>query len=148
MKSLFKKIIVFGIVIFIGIQFYRPHKNTQEPKTLDDFLISEKAPKEVKALLKKSCYDCHSNNTHYYWYDHIAPVSWFVDNHIKEGKEHVNFSNWANLSSRDKLGVVSEMAVNISEDKMPLSSYTSIHSDAKLSSQDKDIILKWLYTIE
>ena len=143
-----KKTLSVLALVFIGIQLYRPNKNSQLPKTLDDFLITEKAPKSIEILIENSCYNCHSNNTNYFWYDHIAPASWFVDNHIKEGKEHLNFSNWATLDHRDKAGVISEIAINISEDKMPLPSYTKIHVDAKLSEKKKQEILEWLYTIE
>ncbi|WP_033956667.1 heme-binding domain-containing protein [Psychroserpens jangbogonensis] len=143
-----KKVLVVFALVFIGIQFYRPNKNEQLPETLDDFLIAEKAPKNIKSLIKNSCYNCHSNNTNYFWYDHIAPASWFVDNHIKEAREHLNFSNWATLDSRDRAGMVSEIAVNILEEKMPLPSYVTIHSDAKLSESNKQKILEWLYTID
>ncbi|WP_298900575.1 heme-binding domain-containing protein [uncultured Psychroserpens sp.] len=146
--SVKRKILIILALGFIGIQLYRPHKNDQLAETLDDFLIKEKAPENVKKLIKNSCYNCHSNATNYFWYDHIAPISWIVDNHIKEGKEQLNFSTWATLDSRDKLGVISEIAVNITEDKMPLPSYIKIHSDAKLSENEKQQILEWLYTIE
>lgn len=147
-KIMMKKIGIGLLIIFIGIQFYRPNKNKQLETTLDDFLLSEKAPKKVSILIKNSCYNCHSNKTNYFWYDNIAPASWFVDNHIKEAKEHLNFSTWATLDNRDKAGVISEIAVNITENKMPLPSYTMIHSDAKLSEKDKQQVLNWLYTIE
>jgi len=143
-----KKILFILILIFIGVQFHRPNKNVQLSETLDDFLIAEKAPKNIKALLQNSCYNCHSNKTDYFWYDHISPISWVVDKHIKEGKEDLNFSNWATLDSRDKAGVVSEIAVTISEGKMPLPSYIKIHNEAKLSDNEKQQILEWLYTIE
>ncbi|RZN83386.1 MAG: hypothetical protein EVB11_05385 [Winogradskyella sp.] len=146
--SVTKRVLSIFALVFIVIQFYRPNMNVQSPETLDDFLIAAKAPEHVKKLVKNSCYNCHSNNTDYFWYDHISPASWFVDNHIKEGKEHLNFSNWATLDSRDKTGMISEIAVNISEDKMPLPSYLKIHSDAKLSKREKQQIIEWLYTIE
>ncbi|OUS03627.1 hypothetical protein A9Q86_01330 [Flavobacteriales bacterium 33_180_T64] len=148
MLSMKKKILFILILIFIGVQFHRPNKNVQLSETLDDFLIAEKAPKNIKALLQNSCYNCHSNKTDYFWYDHISPISWVVDKHIKEGKEDLNFSNWATLDSRDKAGVVSEIAVTISEGKMPLPSYIKIHNEAKLSDNEKQQILEWLYTIE
>ena len=143
-----RKIILVLLIIGVAIQFYRPNKSIVKPTTTDDFLLTEKAPKVISSLFKNCCYNCHSNTTNYFWYDHIAPASWFVDNHIKEAKEHLNFSTWATLNNRDKAGIISEIAVNITENKMPLPSYTMIHSDAKLSEEDKQQILNWLYTVE
>lgn len=143
-----KKVLLFLLIVCVAIQFYRPNKNSQKQDTLDDFLIAEKAPKQVRALIKESCYDCHSNQTNYLWFDNIAPVAWYVDNHIKEGKEHLNFSNWSTLDSRDKAGRISEIAVNIVENKMPLPSYIKLHSEAKLDEEQKQVILNWLYTLE
>jgi prepilin-type processing-associated H-X9-DG protein len=143
-----KKVLLFLLVGCVAIQFYRPNINNQKQETLDDFLIAEKAPKQVRALIKNSCYDCHSNQTNYLWFDNIAPVAWYVDNHIKDAKEHLNFSNWAGLESRDKAGRISEIAVNIVESKMPLPAYLKLHSGARLNETQKQVILNWLYTIE
>lgn len=143
-----KKILLFIAIIFLGIQFYRPNKNSQKPLTSQDFLISENAPKKIKTLFQNSCYSCHSNQTNYYWYDHIAPVSWIIDNHVKEGKEELNFSIWKRIDSRDKTVILSEIAVEITEDKMPLSSFTFMHPETKINETDKKLILEWLYTIE
>lgn len=148
MKLFNKKGIIIGFIILMIIQFYRPEKNIQLETTLDDFLILEKAPKNVNKLIKNTCYNCHSNFTKYYWYDNIAPVSWYVDGHIKKGKSKLNFSDWATKDVRDKRALISEIAVNIQENKMPLSSYTLIHSNAKLSEGEKKQIMEWLYTIE
>ncbi|MDY8137331.1 heme-binding domain-containing protein [Aquimarina sp. 2201CG5-10] len=136
------------IILFAAVQFYRPHKNIQKVATKKDFLSYEKAPENVANLIKNSCYDCHSDYTDYYWYDHIAPASWFVDNHIKEGKEHLNLSKWSIKDYRDKRSYLSQMASMIKENKMPLPSYTLVHPKSKLSDTEKQQIIDWLFTIE
>ncbi len=146
--SLLKKTLLILLLIVVAIQFYRPNKNVQKEVTPDDFLIAQKAPSYVKDLFKNSCYNCHSDYTEYYWYDNIVPAAWIVDGHIKEAKSKLNFSEWATKDSRDKAGIISEIAINIMENKMPLPSYTMIHSNAKLSEYEKKQILEWLYTIE
>ena len=98
--------------------------------------------------MENSCYNCHSNFTNYYWYNNIAPVSWYIDNHTKKAKEGLNLSDWAIKDVRDKRAMLSAIAFNISEDKMPLPSYTLMHPDAELSEKDKKEIMDWLYTIE
>lgn len=148
MGRIVKKSTLFLAILCIGIQFFRPNKNKAKAITLDDFLITEKAPEQVKSLIKNACYDCHSNQTNYLWYDNIAPASWFVDGHIKRGKGALNLSNWAAMDFRDKRRALSLMATNITESKMPLESYLVMHNNATLSEDDKKDILKWLYTIE
>ena len=143
-----KRVVLIGLVIGIAIQFYRPDKNIQAERTKDDFLLYEKAPESVSKLVVNSCYDCHSNYTDYKWFDHIAPGTWLVDNHIKEGKEHLNLSKWGKMDYRDKRSLLSKMATNINDGTMPLSDYTFIHTDAILSEEEKAEILTWLFTIE
>lgn len=143
-----KKIGIALLVILVGMQFYRPDKNMQLETTLDDFLFSEKAPTNVVSLFKNSCYNCHSNFTDYYWYNNIAPASWYVDNHIKNAKASLNLSDWVVKDVRDKRAMLSAIAFDISEEKMPTSSYLILHRDAKLSEKEKKEIMNWLYTIE
>jgi len=148
MGRIIKTILLFLVIIVVAIQFYRPNKNEFNPVTLDDFLLYEKAPENVKTLLINSCYDCHSNQTNYVWFDNIAPVSWIVDKHLMEGKSNLNLSEWAIMDYRDKRRQLSLIATQITDDVMPLKSYLNLHSDSKLSQTNKDAILKWLFTIE
>jgi len=135
-------------LIFIGIQFYRPSKNVQYQSTLDDFLLFEKAPENVVTIIKKSCYDCHSNYTTYNWYHNIAPISWWVDRHAENGKKGLNLSYWAIKDIRDKRSMLAAIAFDITEEKMPLNSYLLLHPNKKLSKEDEKLIMDWLYTIE
>lgn len=144
-----KRIILISITLcFLGIQLFRPEKNNQKVFMFNDFLVAEKAPNKVADIFKNSCYNCHSNNTNYYWYDEIAPFSWFVSNHITEAKKHLNLSEWTTSHFMDKRSNLSKMASSIIEKKMPLPSYTFFHRNAKLSKKEKQEILKWLFTIE
>lgn len=146
-KRRFKVGIVL-LLFIISIQFFRPEKNEQKTFPFNDFLIEENAPENLALLFKRSCYNCHSNNTTYYWYNEISPASWFVSKHIKNGKKHLNFSEWTTASFMDKRSNLSKIATSINDNYMPLRSYTIIHQDAKLSEQQKKEILEWLYTIE
>ena len=143
-----KKIGLIVVIVFIAIQYYRPNKNQQMESTLDDFLLYQKAPKNIVKLMENSCYNCHSNFTKYYWYNNIAPVSWYIDSHTEKAKEGLNLSDWAIKDVRDKRAMLSAIAFNISEDKMPLPYYILMHPDAELSEKDKKEIMDWLYTIE
>jgi len=99
---------------------------------------------EVGYILQRSCYDCHSNRTVWPWYAKVAPTSWFVTHHVKEGREHLNFSEWASLSEHDQEKLKDEIYEEIAEGKMPLKGYVQLHGEAKLSGADLNLIKKWV----
>ncbi len=141
-------LVLIAILIVVGVQFYRPNKNIQQDTVkFNDFLLHENAPENVAALIRNSCYDCHSDFTNYKWYDQVAPVSWFVDDHITEAKEHLNFSKWTITDYRDKRVHLSNIANALNNNTMPLPSYVLLHKNAKLLPKEKQQILDWLYTI-
>ena len=98
-------------------------------------------PEEVKAILKRSCYDCHSNETEWPWYSHLAPVSWLLADHVEEGREHLSFSDWEPL--KDMAWVRSRIYNMAEAGQMPLESYLLLHSKAKLSEDDLAVLKKW-----
>ena len=100
--KIIKKIALALLIILIGMQFYRPEKNTDTTDHLAAFLTETNPPEEVRVVLKQACYDCHSNNTIYPWYNNIAPVSYWLADHIDHGKGHLNFSEWAEYSDNRK----------------------------------------------
>jgi len=89
------------------------------------------------------CYDCHSNNTVYPWYNKIQPISYLMENHIKEGKKELNFSNFGTYSKRKQKSKLKAIYNQIKDNEMPLWSYTLIHRNAKLFNKDKALIKKW-----
>jgi hypothetical protein len=94
--------------------------------------------------LQGSCYDCHSNNTSYPWYNRIQPVAWFLQSHITDGKKELNFNEWGMYSNRRKNSKLKSIISQIKDDEMPLSSYTIIHKDAKLSKSLKALVIGYL----
>ncbi|MGM5469675.1 heme-binding domain-containing protein [Flavobacteriaceae bacterium LMO-SS05] len=136
--------LILLVLIFVGIQCVPTMLNQSDEVPKTDFLSLYKAPKPIESKIKVSCYDCHSNNTQYPWYSKIQPGAWFMENHIKEGKEELNFSVWGNYSDRRKKSKLKSIINQIKDDEMPLSSYTLIHGDAKLSRNEKTEIINWL----
>lgn len=141
--SLFKKAILLLLIAVVGIQFMPTARNQSNEVLETDFLKTFTAPNNVRNLLKTSCYDCHSNNTNYPWYDKIQPVSWLLENHIKEGKKQLNFSEFGIYSKRRQKSKLKSIINQIEEDEMPLWSYKLIHKDAKLSEKNKELLAKW-----
>ncbi len=142
-----KKIIIALIAIFIGIQFFRPAKNKAAGTQANSIDNVFPVPENVKVILNKSCMDCHSNNTHYPWYDNIQPVSWWLDNHVKEGKREINFDEYATYNLRRKYHKMEEVVEQMKSGEMPLKSYTVTHADARLNQQEKQLLIDWAESV-
>ncbi len=137
MKQHLPKIVLGVVVVLIAIQFV-PVKKTNPPVTGE---IA--APPEVKSVLQRACYDCHSNRTVWPWYSHIAPVSWLVVSDVSEGRGDLNFSEWDSYGVDKQNKKLEKIVDEVNEGKMPLSMYVMMHPKAKLSSADRDILQKW-----
>ena len=141
MKKIIKKILIaLGIVLF-AIQFIRLEKNNGGFEGIDTFKNDTKPSKEVFSILKNNCFDCHSNLTKYPWYAEIAPISFWLDVHIEDGKDEFNISNWESYSLKKKDHKLEELIEEVEEGEMPLNSYTWIHGG--LSDNEKKLLLDW-----
>jgi hypothetical protein len=134
-----KKILITLTLVFVGIQFVPMNVPADLPVKDGDALD---APEEVHAILKRSCFDCHSSHTTFPWYSSIAPVSWFTKYHVEEGREHLNFSTWNSYSDEKKLKYLQKLPKAIKR-KMPLQSYLIIHKEAALTDKDRKVISDW-----
>ena len=142
-----KKILIVLGVVFIVIQFIRPDKNLSNDLTYD---ISTKysEPGEVSDILKISCYDCHSNKTEYPWYSYIQPVTWWINDHITNGKRHINYSNFTNLPIANQNRKLEETIEQVDKNEMPLESYTflGLHKEANLTDDQRKKVIEWART--
>ena len=138
-----KKIAIVLLIVLVGMQFYRPEKNKAEGDYVAAFEAETQPSVEVKQILKTACYDCHSANTEYPWYNNIAPVSYWLADHIEDGKRHLNFSDWENYDSKKKDHKLEEVIEEVKEGKMPLNEYTWTHADANLSEDQISALLAW-----
>ena len=101
------------------------------------------APPEVRSVLQRACYDCHSNETRWPWYARVAPVSWLVAHDVEEGREHVNFSTWNEYTAKKQRKKLDEVWEEVEEGEMPLWFYVPLHPDAKLGEADLRAIEAW-----
>ena len=138
-----KKIAWTLLILFVAIQFYRPEKNESSKDHLSEFLVETNPSQEVAGILKSSCYDCHSDHTNYPWYNQVAPVSWWLADHIEEGKEHLNFSDWDSYSPKKKDHKLEELIEEVEEGEMPLKEYTWTHAEADLTEQQRQAVMEW-----
>ncbi len=139
-----KKILLGVLLGFVVMQFVRmDHTNPPVDKE-KDFYAQSAIPMEIRSMIKNSCYDCHSHETTYPWYSEVAPVSWFVNHHVEEGREELNFSQWTDYSSERQAHKLEECAEEIEEGEMPLSAYVLFHNEAKLSHEDGEKLMNWM----
>ena len=142
MKSVLKKAGIALLVILVLMQFYRPARNLSNDNTNAISKIYP-VPDSIETILKASCYDCHSNNTVYPWYANVEPVSAWLANHINEGKQHLNFSEFSTYRINKQYHAIQGISKAVKEDEMPLSSYTLIHTYAKLSPEQSAKLISW-----
>jgi hypothetical protein len=143
MKKFLKKLFLALLFLFIVIQFFRPQKNISTVISANDITAKYTVPADVQTILKTSCYDCHSNNTAYPWYNNIQPVAWWLKSHIDDGKRGLNFSEFASYRIGKQYRRLDDINKEIKEGGMPLSSYTLIHGNAKLSDEQKLAVANW-----
>lgn len=144
LKKILKRVFQLLLIAFIVIQFFRPTKNKAESISKNDISTLYTVPTDVQSILKTSCYDCHSNNTVYPWYAEVQPVAWWLNNHVVDGKKHLNFSEFAGYSLRRQYHKLEETNEMVKEGEMPLDSYLWIHTNAKLSDGQKLILANWV----
>lgn len=141
--SLAKKILLAVGIVLILIQFIQPAHNTSVRILATDISKTVSISDSVKALLKNTCYDCHSNNTTYLWYSNIQPWGWLMAKHIQKGKDELNFSEFGGYSPRRQLSKLNGIANSIKDNIMPLPSYKMMHKNAQFNSNEKALIINW-----
>jgi hypothetical protein len=141
--SWIKKILLVLLIVFFAIQFIQPARNKSVQVLPTDISRTIPVPENVKMILQTSCYDCHSNNTNYPWYNYVQPVAWILANHIKHGKRDLNLSEFGSYPVRKQQSKLKAIADQIKDGEMPLYSYTMIHNNARLSKEQKAIIIDW-----
>ncbi|MDI1324910.1 MAG: heme-binding domain-containing protein [Algoriphagus sp.] len=130
-------------LVFLGSQLVPNELPAVESTNPGDIIASGTVPDDVASLLKKSCYNCHSNETEYPWYSHVAPSSWLVARDIRAAREELNFSMWQDFDMMDKLGKLDDISIEVGEGRMPLTIYTMVHPSAKLDDAQRQLIVAW-----
>ena len=143
-----KKILIGLLVVLVAIQFFQIDKTNPVADEKLDFLVMNNTSPEIATQIKASCYDCHSNQSVYPAYTYVQPVGWFVKNHIEEGKEHLNFSEFGNYSAKKQAHKLEESYEMIEKGEMPLSSYTIIHKEAVLDEAQQTALINYFKEIE
>ena len=137
MKRILQYVLIGLGIAFIAIQFFSVERSNPPVTGLVD------APEEVHTTLRRSCWDCHSNETEWPWYSYVAPVSWRVAQHVRMGREHVNFTEWDSYDAEELDEAFEEIAEEIEKNGMPLGDYLLVHRNAKLTTADRERLISW-----
>ena len=142
------KIILGVILVFAVMQLFRIEKVEYQEPTENGVILFEMPNKQVAQLLDETCLNCHSNQIIYPWYSEIAPVSWWIADHIEHGRKHLNFSEWGNYPPGKKAHKAEECWEEVEEKEMPLESYVFAHSEADLSAEEREILVQYFKKLE
>ncbi len=134
---------IAAVCALLVSQFFGPAKTNPAFDASQAIEARLQVTPPVAAILDRSCNDCHSNKTRWPWYSNVAPVSWFVIDHVNEGRDNLNFSEWGRYTNRDVDSLLRQMCREVRAGVMPLSSYTPLHPSAKLSTEDVKTFCDW-----
>ncbi|MCS6929279.1 MAG: heme-binding domain-containing protein [Saprospiraceae bacterium] len=137
------RILAVLALAFIAIQFIRSNRSVPVVDAAQDLCTTLRAPSEVRTLLRAACYDCHSYQTHYPWYGQVAPISWWLDHHVKEAREHINFSVFGSMPPHEQTEALEACSEVVLDGEMPLRSYTWIHAEARLTAEQRRSLAAW-----
>jgi hypothetical protein len=148
LRKIAKPLGVFLVVVLIGIQMIPNQRNSYTETNLEDFIITYDAPEEVESLLRPACYDCHSNQTNYPWYSSVQPIGLMLQNHINDGIDELNLSEFGQLSSRKRRMKIKSMVKEIEKGTMPLKSYKVLHPRLTFNEDEKMTIIDFLNSLQ
>ena len=138
-----KKVGLGLLVVFIVCQFFTIDKSVPEHTKEEDFFTHHVATEELQILIESACYDCHSYKTEYPFCSNIAPISWWLAEHIEDGRKHLNFSKWTTYSDKKADHKLEECVEELEKGEMPLEEYTYTHAEAKLNEEQRELLMIW-----
>ncbi len=148
LNRILKITLLVSAVALVGAQFVRPARNhAPGAPGQDDLTVLRPPTAEVKAIIERACYDCHSNHTRYPWYAEVQPIGWWLANHVKEGKAHLNFSTFGTYPTKRQTRKLEELIEEVEEGKMPLPSYKLTHADARLTPAEIKALTDWAASV-
>ncbi len=143
MRRLLKLVAVAAAVLFAGVQFVRPERINRPVDPARTLEAHAQVPAEVALILARSCNDCHTQQTRLPWYARVAPASWLLANHVRDGRHNLNFSDWASYDAEEQDLLLQNICRITKRGAMTISSYLYIHRDAKLSQDDVTALCNW-----
>jgi hypothetical protein len=140
-------ILLILLLVVVLIQFLPVDRSVPEVVPTQDFLVVTAPDAYLRMLIKEACYDCHSYETEYPWYAYISPVSQWLQGHVNNGREHLNFSIWATYAHEDEDHALKEAAEMVETKSMPLKSFLWVHPEARLTDVQRTELAEWFTSL-
>ncbi|HYL68969.1 MAG TPA: heme-binding domain-containing protein [Candidatus Limnocylindria bacterium] len=134
------------IALFVVIQLVRLPRTNPPVDTKREIYSIVAVDTAIASAFSRSCNDCHSNQTVWPWYSHVAPASWLVTYDVNKGRGELNFSEWGKYDPEKKAELLDGICKEVTEGEMPGTSYTLLHPNSKLSAADVKAICRWTRT--
>ena len=140
MKRWLKRIFLAGLVLFALIQLVPYGRNhTNPPVTKEPAWPSPR----VRELAVRACFDCHSHESRWPWYSHVAPVSWLLVDDVNAAREEMNLSEWAQYQPDEAVEILEDACGQMRARKMPLPKYIALHPGTRLSDAEIAVFCSW-----
>lgn len=143
----FKTILYWFLIVIAVIQFIPVNRINKPVDQKVNFITVYGTPANVQAILRKGCYDCHTTETVYPDYAYVAPISWTIKNHVNEGREHLNLSDWGNLNKDLKKNMLENSVKSVKDYSMPLPGYITKHPEANLTKAERTLLANYFEEI-
>lgn len=138
-----KKILLSLLAVLLILQIFQINKSNPNYDPQQDYLSTVDIPDNLRLLIKDACYDCHSHETKFPWYASVQPVGWWLQDHIREGKKHLNFSEFMTYAPKKARHKLEECFEELEHGAMPLKSYKYTHPEARLSDEQRQELVTW-----
>jgi hypothetical protein len=135
------------LAVTLGIQMIRPARTNPPTDPARTMTSRLHVPSDAAAVLTRACRDCHSNDTTWPWYSSVAPVSWLVIDHVRSGRRHFNYSEWAGYEPDKARRILHDICEDTKDGSMPIGSYTLVHRDRRLSDADVRALCTWTQSL-
>ncbi|MDQ2855891.1 MAG: heme-binding domain-containing protein [Acidobacteriota bacterium] len=138
-----KWLVLVVVIVFVVIQFKRPARTNPPVNEAQTIYAQTQMTPQVSAILERSCRDCHSNKTVWPWYTNVSPISWFIVDHVNEGRRNLNISEWTQYDKNRQGRKLQQICDQVTDGSMPLSTYTPLHRGSKPSPEDVKTLCAW-----
>jgi hypothetical protein len=143
----FLNILLWFFITIVLIQFIPVDRTNKAVDKKADFVNVLQTPENIQEVLKKACYDCHSDQTIYPKYAYIAPISWPIKNHVNEGRKHLNFSEWGIFNKDLKKNMLENSVKSVEDYSMPMTGYIAQHPEANLTKAERVLLMNYFEEI-
>jgi len=144
-----KRIIQVGLAatsLVFGASLLHPFGPVKQERLDVASFTSAGAPPEITHLVERACQNCHSERTEWPWYSYVAPMSWMIENDVSSARTHMNLSHWQDYTVEKRIDLLTRIAVEVRNRKMPLPKYVKVHSEARLSTEEVQQLYSWAHS--